>query len=268
MLRRWLLVLVAAAAVAACTSTTEPPEVSDKDAARYNVQLGMSYMQRGDLEGAREKLERAARQDPELPAAQAALGILYERAVKQDPTLPTAHAALGILYERAGDIPRAQEHLRRATRLAPDDPNMMNNYGGFLCRKGEYEEGIRHFEMAASNAYYRSPETALSNAGVCARQIPDPERAEEFFRLALDKNRNFTEALVQLADLSLETDRELQARAFLQRYEALSPGTAYSLELGWRIERAAGDARAAAEYANRLRREFPESREARNLGRE
>jgi type IV pilus assembly protein PilF len=247
MLRRWLLVLVAAAAVAACTSTTEPPEVSDKDAARFNVQLGMNYMQRGDLEGAREKLERA---------------------VKQDPTLPTAHAALGILYERAGDIPRAQEHLRRATRLAPDDPNMMNNYGGFLCRKGEYEEGIRHFEMAASNAYYRAPETALTNAGVCARRIPDPERAEEFFRLALDKNRNFIEALLQLADLSLETDRELQARAFLQRYEALSPGTAYSLELGWRIERAAGDARAAAEYANRLRAEFPDSREARNLGRE
>jgi type IV pilus assembly protein PilF len=247
MLLRWLLIVVAATAIAACTSTKEPSEVSDKDAARYNVQLGMSYMQRGDLEGAREKLERAARQDPELPAAQ---------------------AALGILYERAGDIPRAQEHLRRATRLAPDDPNMLNNYGGFLCRKGEYEEGIRHFEMAASNAYYRSPETALSNAGVCARQIPDPERAEEFFRLALDKNRNFTEALVQLADLSLETNQLLQARAFLQRYEALSPTTAYSLELGWRIERAAGDARAAAEYANRLRREFPESREARNLGRE
>ena len=247
MLHRWLLVLVAATAVAACTSTTEPPEVSDKDAARFNVQLGMNYMQRGDLEGAREKLERA---------------------VKQDPTLPAAHSALGILYERAGDIPRAQEHLRRATRLAPDDPSMMNNYGGFLCRKGEYEEGIRHFEMAASNAYYRAPETALTNAGVCARRIPDPERAEEYFRLALDKNRNFTEALLQLADLSLETNRELQARAFLQRYEALSPFTAYSLELGWRIEQAAGDARAAAEYAKRLRAEFPDSREARSLGRE
>lgn len=247
MLHRLLLALVAATAVAACASTAAPPEVSDKDAARFNVQLGMSYMQRGDLEGAREKLERAAR---------------------QDPTLPAAHAALGILYERAGDIPRAQEHLRRATRLAPDDPNMLNNYGGFLCRKGEYEEGIRHFEMAASNAYYRSPETALTNAGVCARRIPNPERAEEFFRLALDKNRNFTEALLQLADLSVETDRALQGRAFLQRYEALSPITAYSLELGWRIERAAGDARAAAEYASRLRREFPDSREARSLRRE
>jgi type IV pilus assembly protein PilF len=72
-------------------------QTSNQDAARYNVQLGMSYMQRGDLEGAREKLERA---------------------VQQDPTLPAAHAALGILYERAGDTRRARTTCaaRRASR--------------------------------------------------------------------------------------------------------------------------------------------------------
>jgi type IV pilus assembly protein PilF len=245
MLRRVMLALVTAGLLAGCTSTTDQPEVSEKDAARFNVQLGMSYMQRGDLEAAREKLERA---------------------VKQDPSLPAAHAALGILYERAGDLTRAQDHLRRATRLAPDDPSLLNNYGGFLCRQGEFKEGIRHFEMAAGNAFYRSPEVALANAGVCARRIPDPELAENFFRRALDLNRNHAEALLQLADLSLETGRAMQARAFLQRYEAVGPVTPYSLELGHRIETAAGDWRAADEYANRVRTEFPDSREARSLG--
>jgi len=247
MLRRVMLALVTAALLAGCTSTTNAPEVSEKDAARFNVQLGMNYMQRGDLEAAREKLERA---------------------VKQDPSLPAAHAALGILYERAGDVPRAQDHLRRATRLTPDDPSLLNNYGGFLCRQGEFKEGIRHFEMAAGNAFYRSPEVALANAGVCARSIPDPEQAENFFRRALDVNRNHAEALLQLADLSLETGRAMQARAFLQRYEAVGPVTAYSLELGQRIETAAGDWRAADKYADRLRKEFPDSREARGLGNE
>jgi type IV pilus assembly protein PilF len=247
MLRMLMPALLMAALLAGCTSTTDTPEVSDKDAARFNVQLGMNYMQRGDLEAAREKLERA---------------------VKQDPTLPAAHAALGILYERAGDVTRAQDHLRRATRLAPDDPSLLNNYGGFLCRQGEFKEGIRHFEMAAGNAFYRSPEVALANAGVCARRIPDPELAENFFRRALDLNRNHAEALLQLADLSLETGRAMQARAFLQRYEAVGPITPYSLELGQRIETAAGDWRAADEYANRLRKEFPDSRESRSLGNE
>ena len=247
MLRRVMLALATAALLAGCTSTTDAPEVSEKDAARFNVQLGMNYLQRGDLEAAREKLERAAQQDPSLPAA---------------------HAALGILYERAGDVPRAQDHLRRATRLTPDDPSLLNHYGGFLCRQGEFKEGIRHFEMAAGNAFYRSPEVALANAGVCARRIPDPEQAENFFRRALELNRSYAEALLQLADLSLETGRAIQARAFLQRYEAVGPVTPYSLELGQRIETAAGDWRAADDYANQLRKEFPDSRESRSLGNE
>jgi type IV pilus assembly protein PilF len=248
MLRRLLIVLCLGVAMAACTSTsTVSDKVSDLDAARYNVQLGMSYLQRGDLEGAREKLERAAQQDPSLPAA---------------------HAALGILYERAGDMSRAGDHLRRATRLAPEDPAMLNNYGGFLCRSGERKEGIRHFELAAGNAYYRTPEAALTNAGVCARGIPDPAAAENYFRRALDVNRNYADALLQLADLSLETQRPLQARAFLQRYEALTAASSFSLALGYRIEIAAGDPQAANEYATRLRREFPDSPEARGQSRD
>lgn len=244
---RRLGALLAALLLAGCASTPQDSRVSDRDAARYNVQLGMSYLQRGDLEGARDKLERAAQQDPQLPAA---------------------HAALGILYERAGDMRRAGDHLRRATRLAPEDPNMLNNYGGFLCRQGDRRDGIRHFEMAATNAYYRTPEVALTNAGVCARGIPDLEAAETYFRRALDVNRNHAEALLFLADLSVERERAMQARAFIQRFESVAPATPYSLELGYRIERFAGDARAASEYAGRLRREFPDSNEARSLGRD
>jgi type IV pilus assembly protein PilF len=228
-----------------CTSNRQDPRVSDEDAARFNVQLGMNYMQRGDLEGAREKLERAVQQDPQLPAA---------------------HAALGILYERVGNTRLAGDHLRRAVRLAPDDANMLNSLGGFLCRYGDRREGIRHFEQAANNAFYRTPEVPLTNAGVCARGIPDLEAAEAYLRRALDANRNYTEALLQLADLSLEIQRYLQARAFIQRFEAIAPATPYSLELAYRIERAAGNPRAAAEYAARLQREFPTSNEARNVG--
>jgi type IV pilus assembly protein PilF len=244
---RSILIVVLAAGALGCVSNAPPSLASDKDAARYNVQLGMNYLQLGDLEAAREKLERA---------------------VQQDPTLPAAHAALGILYERAGDMQRAGDHLRRASRLAPDDPNMVNSYGGFLCRRGDRKEGIRHFEMAAGNAFYRTPEAALTNAGVCARGIPDNVAAEDFLRRALEINPNHAEALLQLADLSMATQRPMPARAFLQRFEALSPATPYSLDLGRRVEMLAGDPQAAAEYATRLRREFPDSREARSLSRE
>jgi type IV pilus assembly protein PilF len=237
------LTLVACLAAAGCVSTSsdEQSKVSDQDASRYNTQLGVSYLRRGDLEAARDKLEKAVRQDPEFASA---------------------HAALGILYERAGEIDKARDHLGRAVGLAPEDANMINNYGGFLCRHGERAEGIKYFERAAANAYYRTPENALTNAGVCARGIPDLAAAERYFRDALARNPVSAEALLQMADVELNQDEPLRARAFLQRYEAVAPETALSLRLGRDTERALGNEEAAADYARRLRDQFPESVEA------
>ncbi len=233
-----VFLILAGLAIAGCvsTSTEDDSHVSDEDAARYNTQLGVSYLRRGDLEAARNKLEKA---------------------VKQDPDFASSHAALGILYERTGDIDKARTHLGRAARLAPDDPNMTNNYGGFLCRQGERVEGIRHFEKAARNAYFRTPETALTNAGVCARGIPDLDESERFFREALARNPAFPEALLQMADLKMEQGEPLSARAFLQRYESVGPASPASLRLGQDVERALGNEQGVREYTKRLREEFP-----------
>jgi len=241
---RVLLSLLVLAVAAGCTSAQESSKVSEEDAARFNVQLGMNYMRRGELMEARDKLERA---------------------VDQDPSFAGAHAALGILYERVGDISGARARLQRATQLDPENPNIVNAYGGFLCRHGEREQGMRYFERAATNAYYKTPEVAWTNAGVCARGVPDFELAETYLRRALEVNRTYGAALLQLADLYLEAGNWLQARAFVQRYEAVESATPYSLELGRNIEQAAGDIAAAREYERRLRREFPQSAESRRL---
>ena len=111
------LALVAACLLAAgCASNREQSEVSEEDAARFNVQLGVNYLQRGTLQEAREKLERAA---------------------QQDPSLPSAHAALGILYERVGELDRAGSHLRRAPPRAPAPA------GAASARKGSLTSSAR-----------------------------------------------------------------------------------------------------------------------------
>ena len=43
-----------------------------------------------------------------------------------------------------------------------------------------------YFRRAADNATYATPEVALTNAGVCARDAGEPEEAAENFRAALD----------------------------------------------------------------------------------
>lgn len=224
-----------------CIQTqTNPVEVSMEDAANANMQLGVAYFQRNDLALAREKLEKA---------------------VQQNPRLPNARAYLGLVYERIGDQKGARKEYAAAVRLAPDDPSIINTYGGFLCRTGERRDGIEHFLRAARNPLYRTPEVAYLNAAVCARGIPDPEAAETYLRQALAVNASNRDALLQLADLCLETQRPLQARAFLQRYHTAGPASAESLALAVRTETALGDSDTALEMFEELDRLFPDQAE-------
>ena len=139
-----------------------------------------------------------------------------------------------------GEQKLADENYRAALKLAPKNPDVANSYGGYLCRTGEREKGLEYFRQAGENALYRTPEVAFTNAAVCALGIPDLKTAERFLRRALEANPTFREALLRLSVLSLDTDRPLQARAFLERFHSAGPATIDSLSLGVRIESALG----------------------------
>jgi type IV pilus assembly protein PilF len=239
-----VVVLVAVSMTACVQTQTNPVEVSLEDAARANLQLGASYLQRGQLELAREKLEKA---------------------VSQDPKLASARTYLAVLYERIGENDAADKEYRAALRLAPRDPAVANTYGGYLCRTDRRRDGIKYFIKAGENPLYQTPAVAFTNAGVCARAIPDNELAEAYLRRALAADPTYREALLRLAILGLDTGKPLQARAFLERFHAAGPATADSLVLGIRAETALGDERTAETYRRRLREEFPQRAETMGL---
>ena len=54
-------------------------ESANEEAAGYNVQLGLGYLQKGDLAIAKQKLERAQSEGPHNPQVHSAMGLLYER---------------------------------------------------------------------------------------------------------------------------------------------------------------------------------------------
>jgi type IV pilus assembly protein PilF len=141
----------------------------------------------------------------------------------------------------------------------------LNLYGAFLCRNDREEEAERYFAQAAKDRRYRTPEVALTNAGVCLLRKPDPDSAEAYFRQALVANPRFADALWHMSRLSFERGNYLQARAFIQRYAEVGAMSPAALWLGVRLERELGDGEAAARYAERLKQEFPASDEARQL---
>ena len=209
-------------------------------AAEINTQLGLTYMRQGNLQAAREKIEKALGQNPKTAQTQ---------------------MAAGFLYDRLGEDKKAHGHFEQAVKLADGDPDVLNNAAVYYCRKGDKKVGEKYFLQAAQSPLYKLPEVAYTNAGRCARADGRPAEAEQYFRRALTFNAKQPDALLQLADLFQELGKSAQARPFLQRHLASTPATSSALWLGYRIERSLGDALTATEYAERMKMEFPTSTE-------
>jgi len=244
-----LLAGLLAAALGGCVSAGggQQTRESRQEAAQINLQLGISYLRQDNLPAAQEKLDRA---------------------MEQDPNLAMAPAAMGLVFERLEDMDGAERLYRRAASLAPRDPDILNQLAIFLClNRQKHDEALRLFERAiAVPLSVKNVNKAMlnSNAGTCARPV-DAERAEAYFRAALAHDPLWADALFQLADLSQQAGRSLQARAFVERYLTGGQPSPSILLLGYQVESSLGDREAARGYAEQLRREFPHSEEARML---
>jgi Tfp pilus assembly protein PilF len=96
----------------------------------------------------------------------------------------------------------------------------------------------------------------LVNAGQCALLARDWSKAETYLRQALAIAPTSRPILLLLAETQLQLGRPMEARAFVQRSDALGPD-ALTLAIAARAEDAAGDAVASARYRKRLSQEFP-----------
>ncbi len=225
----------------ACMSTGLAPGKSAAQAASVNMQLAIEYMKLGKLAPSRDFIERA---------------------LKQDPGNANVQLTAGLVFERLDDMPKAGKYYATAARLGARDPNIQNNYAGFLCRTGKAVEGEKIFNEVARNPLYQTPEVALVNAGVCVSTGGDVVDAERYFTRALAIRPNMPEATLQLGNLAMERGDATLALDYVQRYLAVNPATPEVLWLGFRAERKLGDSTLAAGYARRVQAEFPDSQQA------
>jgi type IV pilus assembly protein PilF len=235
-----MFLLVAAIALSSCVGGgDERPPV--ENAAIANMNLGAGYLRQGRTDLAIERLQRA---------------------LVQNPRLVEAHTTIALAYDQIGSIEEAGLHYRRATELDPASAGAANAYAAFLCnRQNRWADAEPYFRRAAANPTYATPEVALTNAGVCARAAGDDEGATESFRAALARNPSYPDALLNMMELSYQSENFLQARAFIQRYLASRPPTAAVLWQCVNVERALDDRAAADRCAAQLRSGFQGSAE-------
>ncbi|MBL8517715.1 MAG: type IV pilus biogenesis/stability protein PilW [Betaproteobacteria bacterium] len=187
-----------------------------------------------------------------------------ESALKAIPTYSPAHMMLGLIYMEIGDDGKARTSFEQALRLAPNDPDVLNNFGWFLCQRGDARRAMPMFQQALRVPLYSTPQRALLNAGICAGKLGNVADAEQYLRQALQLQPQLQLALAQLADITFRAGRYQDAGRYLSQYSKLqSLPDADMLLLAVRISRALGDKSNAESYLLQLERRFPEAPQTR-----
>lgn len=232
----------------ACAST--PKEIEqvkkDKKAAKLNVELASGYMKRGDFQVAQEKLEKA---------------IVF------DNTYVPGFTTLAVLMNILGNADKAEEYYLKALSLDENDPNLQNNYGTFLCGIGKYDKAVELFEKTLNNQFYKTPGLVHANIGYCLLQSEssDFKKIEMHLRAALKIRPNMVTTMLAMAELAIKTKKYLMARAYSQRFHALTKPSAESLWVQIQAEHALGDKKYFLKISQALLKKFPESEQAKKL---
>lgn len=257
---RRVAVLACVWLIGACTTTTtingvpvpqanpdtRQVEGDSRKRAEIRLQLAASYYQKGQLAVALEEARRAT---------------------TIDPNFALAHSTLGMIYLDLGNRSDAERTFAQALRLDPANPEIQNNHGWYLCQTGRERESVEYFQRAANDRLYRTPGLAMQNAGLCMLRIKDMAAAEGFLRRSFELDASNPMTKFQLARLYL-ANRQIERANFY--YGLLDRGPnppAEVLWLGLRIARANADRRREREFADELRRRFPDSAEAAALAR-
>jgi len=228
-------------------SPNESKAEKRQDAAQVRVELGQRYMEQGKLEIALDNLKKA---------------------LQYADNYVDAHTVIAVLYERIGNVEEAGMHYKRAVELAPKSGDTNNNYGQYLCAKGQYDQAQKYYAQAMRDPFYKTPGVLYANAGICLVDHGGGQRLDEAqldFRRALEVDPHNALALFYMAKLLYQKDDFFHARAFIQRFEALGHPDPAALLLARNIEVKLGHADSARAYADRLRKDFPDSDQTHSL---
>jgi type IV pilus assembly protein PilF len=221
---------------------------SDQTAAEkraiIRLQLAVGYYQQGKYDIALDEIKQA---------------------INADPGYAEAYGMRALIYTAMGQVPLADDNYQHALRLAPGNPELANNYGSFLCQTANRpQDAMRQFDAALNNPSYKTPVSALVNAGACSLKTRNPEAAERYLLDALRYNPDLPAVSSGLARVYFERRDYQRAGFFINRLTEVSKLDNLSADALWlalRVQRKLGERSMEASLVAQLRRRFPGSPE-------
>lgn len=244
--------ITAAAVLAGCASngggSGELKTASDATAAEkrasIRLQLAVGYYQNAQYATALDEVKQA---------------------IAADPGNAQAHGLRALIYTEMGQMALADENYQTALRLEPGNPELSNNYGSFLCTSlNKPAQAMPYFDAALRNPAYRTPVSALVNAGLCSIRSKHFQAAERYLLEALRYQPELQAVNAGLARTYYERRDYQRAGFFINRLietSKLDMLSADALWLALRVQRKLGDRTQEASLAAQLRRRFPGSPE-------
>ncbi|MBS0506659.1 MAG: type IV pilus biogenesis/stability protein PilW [Proteobacteria bacterium] len=254
--RRLLLAWVALAALAglggcahqagqdpAASAADAAPAAGDSDLrrrARIRLELAANYLQMGQTEVALEEVRQA---------------------IATDPGYADAYHLRGLVYMAMGDLQGAEDSLRRAQSMRPNDPDIMHNYGWLQCQRQQYEQANQLFERALAVPNYAARSKTLMSQGLCFQRAGRVDQAEKTLLRAYEIDAGNPVVGYHLASILLARGEAKRAQFYIRRVNNGEFANAESLWLGVKVERALGDSVAMRQLGEQLLKRFPDARE-------
>ncbi|WP_416260742.1 type IV pilus biogenesis/stability protein PilW [Gibbsiella quercinecans] len=238
-LRLWGVVL-AAGLLAGCSSSGPESASQQNGSAETRLQLGLAYLNQGDLAAAKPNLEKALNAAPQDYRTQ--LG-------------------MALYYQRVQDNAAAQQRYQQARKLAPNNGVVLNNYGAFLCSLGQYVAAQQQFSAAALATDYGQVADSQENAGYCFLKAGQFDEARTLLIRALKADPDKGAPLLAEAEKQFGEGKRAQSQLLLNVYQHVLPASASSLWLQIRFAASAGRQDSVQRYGRQLARSFPQSKQ-------
>jgi type IV pilus assembly protein PilF len=206
--------------------------------ARLHTELGASYLQRNQLPVALEELREA---------------------VRVDPNYGLAHSIMGLVHANLGEDAKAEASFRRAVEVAPNEGDIRNQYGSFLCGQNKADEGIAQFDAALRIPLYQTPNVALENAGSCALAAKKIRIAEGYFTRLTQQFPFSSRGFQGLAAVAMQTSRYNDVQRHVELGLRTQQFTPQLYFYGACAEKKLGNPLREREYRAQLKQRFADS---------
>ncbi len=167
--------------------------------------LARALAQQGNLEGARQWLQKATAANPQNYRAWYELGFIeskdnpeaarvaLQKVLQIQPTFALAHRDLGWLWYRAKAYPQALEQFEDAVKLGIDDKNTLNAAGIAASQQGSFAEAIKFYKQAiAGDSSYAEPHL---NLGLAYQKSKQQAASQAEYKIACRLQADFCKYL-------------------------------------------------------------------------